>query len=653
MPPQPDGNAAPSRVADREDLLSMCGIAGIFDAERRPPAELANSMAAALAHRGPDGAGSHSTQRVALAMRRLAIMDPAHGDQPLFNESRAVAVVFNGEIYNQDELRTWLESRGHRLPSRSDGEVIPHLYEELGPAFVERLNGIFAIALWDEERGCLHLMRDRFGVKPLYWTQQGSRLSFASELKALLVDPDVGRELDYQALNQFLTFRFVPSPHTLIGGVYKLPPATRLTCDRFGVQEAEYWTARPETLRRDRGDLIEEYAGAFERAVVRQTMSDRPIGVMLSGGLDSGAITAVLARHSSTVRTFTVGFADGGAETNEIPLARETARLFGAEHSSLVISASDYRDALPLALAKLDEPVGATSALAVRFVCALMGRDVPVALCGQGADEPQGGYWRHLGAKLAQRARMAPGARQAAKALSARGSVRLRRGMAALGSEDDLGLLMSAYQLFDPAGKRRLCNEETLSRFREYAAPEQAVERFRSRVSQLTPLGQMLYVDTRLWLPDELLLIADKLSMAESVELRVPFLDNELMELAESIDPAQKVRGLTRKSLHKQAMRRWLPRAITHRRERGWSAPLGTWLRSELRPLLEDVVLGEGRLCRTLFRTEALESLIEAHNSEAADCTRELFCLLSLGLWHEQTLAGSTWNGPSEPASTG
>ncbi|HEX6460740.1 MAG TPA: asparagine synthase (glutamine-hydrolyzing) [Thermoleophilaceae bacterium] len=620
----------------------MCGIAGIHAPAGGADATLVRAMTARLEHRGPDGQGYHSADRIALGMRRLAIVDPEHGHQPLLNEEGDVVVLFNGEIYNQKELRRGLEERGHRLRSNSDGEVIPHLYEELGPGFVDRLNGIFGIAIWDERSGTLHLMRDKFGVKPLYWARAGGRLSFASELKALLVDESLPRDLDLEAIDQYLTFRFVPAPHTLFEHVRKLPPATILTSTADGVETRRYWSGRPTANRRDTDALIHEYGAAFERAVVRQMMSDRPMGVMLSSGLDSAAIAAVMAKHASHVRTFTVGFAGGGEGTNEVPLAAETARLFGADHEHTMVDAAEYLARLPESLIALEEPVGSTSALAVRFVAELMKPSVPVALCGQGADEPLGGYGRHLGVKLAAALRRGgPLTRPLSKLSSRAPSEQLRRGLATLDARGDAELLLSAYTIFSEDEKARLYAGELRGRLGTRDELE-VVERHRAQVAHLPPLAQMLYVDTRLTLPDELLLIADKMSMAESVELRVPFLDEDLVQLEESMHPSLKVHGRTGKWIHKQAMARLLPEQIVNRRKLGWETPLDRWLRAELKPLLEEVLLGEGELCRSLFREVELRRLIDVHERGERDLTKQLFLLLSLGLWHRGFVAGGT-----------
>jgi len=618
----------------------MCGIAGVHCVSGDVPRELVEEMTARLIHRGPDGDGFHFGEKVALGMRRLAIIDPEQGKQPLYNERRDVVAIFNGEIYNHLELRRWLQARGHTLNSGSDGEVLPHLYEELGIRFVERLNGIFAMALWDGRTQTLHLARDKFGVKPLYWARTPVRTYFASELKSLLRASDVSTDLDAGALDLFLTYRFIPSPHTPFEAISKLPPATILSVRGSDVTERRFWIGEMTASRRDVHELIDEYSYAFERAVVGQMMSDRPIGVMLSGGVDSAAITSVMASHSSRVRTFTIGFSEGG-DANEVPLAEETARLFDTDHSSLVVDAGEYLRRLPESYLSLEEPVGTSSALAVNFVAEMMRSSVPVALCGQGADEPLGGYWRHLGIKLVSSLRpLAPAVSRVAHMPLATRSARVRRGLSSLAATNDLQLLMGAYGLIGEDLKRRLYRASFAGMISR--SPDQVVERLRRNVADLDPLSQMLYVDTRLWLPDEFLLIADKMSMAASVELRVPFLDQELVALVESMDSSLKVRRLSRKWLHKKAVLKWVPRRIVYRKERGWATPMDRWLRGELRPLVDELLLGDGELCNRLFRQQELRRLIEEHAQGKADRTKELFALLSLGLWHRGFVRSTT-----------
>jgi asparagine synthase (glutamine-hydrolysing) len=611
----------------------MCGIAGIFAPAEASKAELVHRMTEEMHHRGPDGSGFHTCDDVAFGMRRLAIIDPEGGDQPLYNERRTVVVVFNGEIYNHLELRAWLGQRGHQLSSGSDGAVLPHLYEELGATFVERLNGIFGIALWDQEKRRLLLARDKFGVKPLYWTRGGGRVAFCSELRPLLHTPWVSRALDYVAVDQFMTFRFVPSPLTLLRDVRKLRPGSALLADGADVITSQYWEADSSVVERDHTALLDEYVEKFERAIVRQMMSDRPIGVMLSGGVDSAAITAAMARNSAKVRTFTIGFAEGG-DTNEIPLAKQTADLFGTEHHSMVLSADDYIRELPSSLENLEEPIGTSSALAVRYVSELMRESVVVGLTGQGADEPLAGYWRHLGVKLASvLGRGGAVARSAARGL-ARAPVptRARRGLETLATSDDLGLLMAAYALFRGEDKERLYGPQFRAALNG-STPADRVEQLRRQIAHRPVLDQMLYVDTRFWLPEELLLIADKMSMAASIELRVPFLDEDLVAFVESVPGSVRLKGVTRKALHKEAMTRWLPKEIVYRKERGWATPMRQWLAGELAALVEGLLLGEGELVPNLFERAALREMLATHKEGRRDHTRGLFALMTLGLW--------------------
>nr|MDQ4042138.1 asparagine synthase (glutamine-hydrolyzing) [Actinomycetota bacterium] len=503
----------------------MCGIAGIHAPGGAADARVVAAMTRTLAHRGPDGDGFFEAPGVALGMRRLAIVDPEHGHQPLRDESGDVVAVFNGEIYNHAQLRRELEARGHRLRSGSDGEVIPHLFEEEGPRFVARLNGIFAIALWDGRTRTLHLFRDRFGVKPLYYARDGDRLAFASEVKALLADPSVPRDVDPVAVDEFLTLRFVPSPRTALRAVRKVPPGVVLSAgDGNGLRETEYAVEPPAPVRRDRAALVAEYREAFERAVVRQMMSDVPIGVMLSGGVDSGAVCAVMARHAPAVKAYTVGFAGFGEDVDETAAAARTAQLFGAEHRSLVIGEREYLEALPESMLTVEEPIGTTSALAVRFVAELMRPQVPVALSGQGADEPLGGYGRHRGVRIAELLRRVPGASALGRRAPRPGRRdAVARGLDAVAAADDLSLLLGAYRVLTPAERSALYRPAFAAALDEaghgdpLSPAAAAVERLRSRVGHLSPLSQMLYVDTRFSLADELLLIADKMSMAASV----------------------------------------------------------------------------------------------------------------------------------------
>jgi asparagine synthase (glutamine-hydrolysing) len=616
----------------------MCGIAGILTPGTAVDSVTLRTMVAAMFHRGPDGSGLWLDNDVGLGMRRLAIVDVAGGEQPLASEDGNIRVVFNGEIYNHEELRSWLSSRGHTLASRTDGEVIAHLYEELGERFVERLNGIFAIAVWDVADRQLVLARDQLGVKPLYLHRSNGGLRFASELKALLCDPRVPRTLDFYALDQHLTFRFTPAPRTLLAGVEKLEPATVLVARDGHITTRRYWDAtiapRPEFSF---DAAAEELRERFELAVRRQMMSDRPIGAMLSGGIDSAAVVAMMARMSRRVKTFTVGF-EGGGDADETKLARQTAALFGTDHADLVLPASDFARELADIVEWLEEPVATSSAIGFRAVSRLGGASVPVLLSGQGADELLAGYWRYVGEWIASHTLGAVAALRMGAPLARlaehTASPRLGRGLGAVGHPDTLTRFMNIYAVFTDEEKDKLYRPELRGFLRRSGRhPSHCVERHRARALDRDPLGQMLYVDTRLWLPDDLLLVGDKMSMAESVEMRVPFLDRDLVEYVESLPAGHKLRFGQRKAVFRQAMRGVLPAGIIHRKERGFATPVGRWLRDDLQDEAKRVLLEAPTIGRNLFDLGYVESLIEQHRRWTDDHTRKLFCLMSLEHW--------------------
>lgn len=610
----------------------MCGIAGIVTPGEAVAPELVERMVAAMAHRGPDGSHLWCEHDVALGVARLAIVDVAGGAQPLGNESRTVRVLFNGEIYNHERLRRDLSARGHRFESRTDGAVIPHLYEELGDRLFDELDGIFAIAVYDSAERTLLLARDRFGVKPLYVHRSGSAIRFASELRALLSDPAVPRELDPIALDQHLTFRFTPAPRTLLAGVEKLLPATVLSWREGVVRTARYWrTAPPQPSRLSFGDAADEFRARLRNAVHRQMMSDRPIGAMLSGGIDSAAVVALMAERSSPVRTFTVGF-EGGGDADETALARQTAERFGTEHHELIVGRSDFASELPSVIESLEEPVATSSAIGFRAVARLARPEVPVLLSGQGADELLGGYWRYVGEWIAGgTATWLP--RLARVPVR---SARLERGLRAVGRSDTLERFMHNYAVFTEDQKRELYGPDLSA---ATGTASRCVERLRLEAAARRPLDQMLYVDLRLWLPDDLLLVADKMGMAASVETRVPFLDRALVDLVESLPSSYKLRLGRRKALEKAALAPLLPQRIIHRKERGFVTPLADWLRTDMHVWARELLLGSDSRFAAVLRRDAVTRLLASHGHGAFDHTRQIFCLLSLELWARRFLA--------------
>ena len=623
----------------------MCGIAGIVTPRAQPSAETVRRMVAAMSHRGPDAAHFWNAGEAALGMRRLAIVDVDGGVQPLRNETGTVQVVYNGEIYNHAELRVDLLKRGHTVHTLSDGAVIPHLYEEFGTELFSRLSGIFAVALWDAVRQTLLLARDHLGVKPLYVHRRGNEVRFASEIKALLEDSAVPRRLDLDALDQHLTFRFTPAPRTLLDGIEKLEPGTVRVC-RDGLTHTErFWRSEasaPADL--SFADATEVFRDELRGAVHRQMMSDRPIGVMLSGGLDSAAIVALMAERSTQVKTFTVGFEDGG-DADERDLARRTAELFDTDHHDLVLSGADFEAELPMAIEMLEEPVATSSALGFRAVSRLARGQVPVLLSGQGADELLAGYWRYVGEWLAGMAfglprplsSLVPKVASASRHMH---SARAERGLRALSNPETLSRFMDIYAVFTTAQKQELYGTDLaeVHRRSDWCSPSDPVERFRREVSSRSALAQMMYVDLRLWLPDDLLLVGDKMSMAESVEMRVPFLDRQLVDFVESLPSSYKIRRGQRKAIEKAALEPLLPREIIHRKERGFVTPLDRWLRTDMQTYARTLLLAPEAHSARLFRRAAIERLLRRHLDGAFDHTRQLFCLLSFELWARRFL---------------
>lgn len=623
----------------------MCGICGIFDLAGHPIQDgLLKRMTAVLEHRGPDGQGLHVDREVGLGHRRLSIIDVAGGAQPIANEDGSVSVVFNGEIYNFIELRRELEGFGHTFRTQSDTEVIVHAYEQWGEDCVRRFNGMFAFALWDARRRELLLARDHLGVKPLYYTCIGDRLLFASEIKALLQDPHCRREVDLDALIELFTFRCVPSPKTLFRNIYKLPPGHRLRATHKGVRTSRFWDWAPgEPRNGSEAALAEEYQALLEDAVRLQMRSDVPLGLFLSSGVDSGALLAIMSRYSAgPVQSFTIGFEDG-EHCNEIDDARELARRFGAEHYHLTVRPEDYVRYFERYLLDIEEPVAHEAAPAFHFVSRLARHRVKVALTGQGADEPWAGYDRYKGVQLSRFYSRLPrwvtnGLARLASRLPSR-LERTKRGLISLGERDLPTRFLKVYSFISADMKARLFRGDLKARFE--AQPDiarRALERWRRDVRERDPLTQMLYIDTRTSLPDDLLMVGDKTAMANSLELRVPFLDRRLVEFIETLPPRFKLRGMTGKYLHKRVCRRWLPDAVIRRKKKGFDNPLEKWFRMRMRGFVEDCLLGRNSFLGRYFDRKYLREILELDRSGRAQLHRHIHLLVSVELWHRAFL---------------
>ncbi|PYR99877.1 MAG: asparagine synthase (glutamine-hydrolyzing) [Acidobacteria bacterium] len=623
----------------------MCGIAGIFDFNRAPvDRQRLETMTSVIAHRGPDGAGVFLGQGIGLGHRRLSIIDLEGGAQPLANENGSLQVVFNGEIYNYVELRAELIANGHRFRTASDTEVIVHGYEEWGRECVAHFNGMFAFALWDGNRRVLFLARDHLGIKPLYYTRIGNAMYFASEIKSLLTHPECERRIDVDALAQLFTLRYVPSPKTLFSGIRKLPPAHSAIISETGIKLERYWNQPPRVrCGRSEGELVEEYRGLLQDTVRLQMRSDVPVGLFLSSGIDSGVLLALMSEHThAPVHTFTIGF-EGGERTNEISAARALATHYGSDHSEMVIGPADYRQYYERYLWDLEEPVGNESAVASYFLSMLARRKVKVALTGQGADEPWAGYDRHRGARFSTAYAGLPHVVTAGiiRPLVERfsKSEKLRRAVVSLDEPDLLSRFVKIYSFYSEDMKQQLFQpwlREQVSA--DGVEAKRALRSLHAEVASLDPLTQILYLDTRTNLPDDLLMVGDKTSMAHSLEARVPLLDYRIVEFVESLQPAMRLHGLCAKYLHKKAVEKWLPKDVVYRRKNGFANPVDQWLRSSMAKYVQDCLLTESSASNRYFNPAYIRRLLVDHAAGEQNYMRQIYLLISFELWHQRFL---------------
>ena len=633
----------------------MCGIVGIIEQDlSRPvaPADL-ERMVRMLQHRGPDEEGSITLPGVGLGMRRLAIVDLASGQQPILNEAGDIKVVANGEIYNFREIQRELEQHGHQFRSRnSDIEVLVHAYEQWGEDFLPRLRGMFALAIWDGRTRTLIAARDRAGEKPLYWTQTPQGLRLASEVKALLVRPEVSRELDPIALDQFLTYEYVLAPRTMLKGVQKLPPAHFLRYRDGRATVHRYWDAAAVPLRDwNDADAAEALRASLKRAVVSQLMADVPLGAFLSGGIDSSSIVALMSEASSQpVNSFSIGFSDG--TYNELSYAREVAALFKTNHRERTASPG-LVDMFNRLVVHLDEPFADTSLFPTFTVSELAREHVKVVLSGDGGDELFGGYDAYQAQALAAKLgwmgdALMPALAGVASALppteKKKGLVnKVKRFSAgAATAPADLGHYrwMVYLNARDKARLYKLGLRDALGATDVYAPVRDALGRF----GQEDVLNRQLYADLSLYLADDILVKVDRMSMATSLETRAPFLDGDLMELAFSMPGHLKIRNGERKWILKQAMKDVLPGSILNRRKEGFSIPMKNWLRRELQPLMRDLLSADRVARRGLFDPAVVTELVDAHSAGKENHAHTLFPLMVFERWadaHLQSPVGS------------
>lgn len=619
----------------------MCGIHGIyrFDGLSVAPQAL-SAMGNATRHRGPDDEGMHIDGPCGIAMRRLSIIDLAGGHQPLSNVEQTLWLVCNGEIYNYRELRAELRAKGYHFKTGSDSEVLLHLYDAEGDDFVLRLNGMFDFALWDLRRRRLLIGRDRLGVKPLYLMQGAQYLAFATEAKALLTLPGVSPELNRGAVASYLHLGYVAAPDCIFKGIRKLPPATLLAIEGGQVREWRYWRL-PDHIDQRASELawIDRVRRQLEESVRMQMVSDVPIGAFLSGGVDSSAVVGFMAKHShQPIRTYAIGFTGGEAEAlyNELPYARRVADIFGTQHREIVVR-PDVVSLLPKLLWHMDEPMSDTAFITTFLVSEFARQDVKVILSGVGGDELFGGYRRYLGEHYAQQYRRLPGwLRRSAASIS--GRLPADRHSALLNTMRlAKGFLSSAEMTADDRYRHYLqvLDRETISALvmRPDAAQTDPLGLAFAAAGDKDPLNRMFGVDAETQLPDDLLMLTDKMSMAVSLECRVPLLDHLLVELAASMPTAIKVRGGRLKHVLKESLCDLLPKDILERKKRGFGTPMGAWLKKELSPLLRRLLAPEVVLRRGLFRQSVLDRLVADHEANRIDGTDSLLALINLEIW--------------------
>lgn len=624
----------------------MCGIVGKLNFDRQQPvnADLIGRMTGVIAHRGPDGNGKYVSGPIGLGHRRLSIIDlSSSGSQPMCNEDESVWIVFNGEIYNFQELRDRLLKRGHTFRSTSDTEIIIHLYEEYGVDCLSRLKGMFAFAIWDSGRGRLFLARDRVGIKPLYYCKTPDALYFASELKSIIADPAVPREINPAAVRQFLSFFYVPGEETLLRSVKKLLPGNSLIAESGKVTISQYWDLQftRERWSKSFDEVVEELRGLLSSTVRDHMIADVPVGVLLSGGMDSSAVLNFAVQHTEKkIRTFTVGFSGQGV-VDERPYARLVAERFGTEHHDISISAEDFWNFLPSYVWHMEEPVCEPPAVALHYVSKLARAHVKVVLSGEGGDEAFAGYpnyWNML--RLARlRDTLGPLARPigttGALASNLLGLARINRYSGALGRPlaDHYFSRTSSPTAFFNQNADRLLSPELLQATRVESARRICADLLEP-LKELPLLDQMLYLDTKTWLPDDLLVKADKITMANSLELRVPLLDHAVLEFAASLPPEYKIRnGQTKRAL-KAVFSKVLPEQILTRKKAGFPVPYDSWLRSKFRDGVLDILLSDRALSRGYFQKNAIQGLLCSHQ-RSGKYPKEVFSLLVLELWHQ------------------
>ena len=615
----------------------MCGISGIFNfgKSKKIDPEILARMNQTMIHRGPDDSGIHHESFIGLTHRRLSIIDLSTGHQPMYNEDGSICIVFNGEIYNYDELQKELQAKGHKFQSRSDTETIIHCYEEYGNACVEKLRGMFAFAIWDSKQQKLFLARDRLGIKPLYYYHDNNSLIFASEIKAIIASGYIRPEVNIHVLDSYITLGYVPGPETLFKNIYKLLPAHTLCIHNGQIKINEYWdfaAISPQPM--SESDCCERLRELFHECVSSHLVSDVPLGVFLSGGIDSSAVVATMAQNVDQVETFTIGYRNAG-EQNELDYAQIIAKQFKTKHHEFILEPTDFFESISKLLYFLEEPIVEAPAIALYHISKLAREHVTVLLSGEGSDEIFGGYpIYHRMQTIEYIHRMIPFTRKLSKILPfLRINEKERKYL-------DWLMLPLERRYFGVSCdmtnsiKQKLYSDSFKS-LNQKNGVEEIFQEYYNKVKDRDDLNKMLYVDTKTWLPDDLLTKADKMTMATSVELRVPFLDNKLVEFATSIPSTFKVKERICKYIFKKSMEGVLPDTIIYRKKRGFPVPINQWFGSDLNKQATDILLDRSSIQRGYFNKAYLAQILQQQKDGKADYSRRIFSLLVLELWHQ------------------
>jgi asparagine synthase (glutamine-hydrolysing) len=622
----------------------MCGICGITDFTGPVDDGLVGRMSDLIRHRGPDDDGMEGSGAATLGFRRLSIIDIAGSHQPMANEDGTIWLVFNGEIYNYRSLRPELERRGHRFSTTGDGETILHLYEEHGLDFVHHLNGMFAIGLWDSRLERLVLVRDRLGVKPLYYAAKDGRLAFSSETKSLQEVPWVSDELDPAAIAGYLRYVSVPGPLTCFRDVRRVPPGSMLVFDRGGAREHEYWDVEYGTgEERPVPELLEEVEALITDSVRLRMISDVPLGVFLSGGVDSGLVASIMAGLGSLpVEAFSIGFGSEGSFNDELRYSRAVAERYGMNHHVLVLEPSDLLREIERVVWHLDEPCADPAAFLTLALSEFARESVTVSLSGLGGDETFAGYTRHLAVRHLDSYQRVPGlirsgirpvVERLPESRSSRSRNTFRRAKRFVRMADhDAKAAWRHSVSYVPAYDGPVFGEALAGA--RLDTPDPVFDKHWARASTFAdPVDRVLYMDTKMYLADQLLLLQDKMSMAVSLEAREPMLDYRLVELAASIPSRQKIHGTTLKALLKQVAEKYMPRECIHRRKQGFGLPLDVWLRGPLRENVDDVLSVDAVRRRGFFQVGYVEWLKTEFYERNRELSMELYHVFLLELW--------------------